>query len=180
VVIRRQPRAWRYAAAQSNDDGPAQVGMAVLDSADSFTAFERGFRHPLSTLAAAGELKRDLVVVIDGLDEVSSSGRGNDLTNLLAAQSHRPVPHLRLLMTTRPGPITDVMHATPNLRLDDDPSTVETIASVWRRYRRPSADPQTFKAEGSFVYAMLAAELRPDRATAACLTLVPARARRAG
>src|SRR5258705_4496862 len=161
AVVRRQSRAWRDSVAQLNGDAPAQVSMAVLDSADAFTAFERGFRAPLSTLATAGELRRDLVVVIDGLDEVSSSGRGNDLTDLLATVSRRAVPFLRLLMTTRPGPITDMLHATPNLRLDDDPSTVDTIASVLasvsslhQRTRQTIAKA----AQGNLVYAMLAAD----------------------
>jgi hypothetical protein len=49
--------------------------MAVLDTADPFAAFERALRHPLATLAAAGELKRNLLVVIDGLDELTLGGR---------------------------------------------------------------------------------------------------------
>jgi hypothetical protein len=134
--------------------------MVVLDSADPFAAFERGLRHPVSSLVTAGELTRNLLVVIDGLDEMSVGRRGNELIDMLAIQSLRPAPGLRFLITTRPGPVTDKLCSAPRLSLDDDPSTVDTISSVLeslaalrQRARRKIAK----SAQGNFVYAMLAA-----------------------
>ena len=69
AVIRRQPSAWRSAAAKANADAATQARLAVLDSADAYAAYEHAFRDPLSALAAAGELGRGVVVAIDGLDE---------------------------------------------------------------------------------------------------------------
>jgi len=128
AVIRRQPSAWRSAAAKANADAATQARLAVLDSADAYAAYEHAFRDPLSALAAAGELGRGVVVVIDGLDEAGP--RGNELTDLISAAVRRPIPCFRLLMTTRPGPIADRLPAAPSLDLADDPSTVDTIASA--------------------------------------------------
>jgi AAA ATPase domain len=163
AVIRRQSWSWREAAAKGNLNAPEQVSLAVLDAADPFTAYERGLRHPLSTLAAAGRLGRNLVVAIDGLDEASAGGRGSELTDLLAVQSRQAVPFLRLLMTTRPGPVADKLRAVPCVDLADDPSTVDTITAVLKAVsplRRGTRQTIANAARGNFVYAVLAARSR--------------------
>ncbi len=160
AVIRRQPPSWREAAARVNADGPTQARLAVLDSADPFAAYERALRRPLSTLAAAGELGRDLVVAIDGLDEAGH--RGSELSDLLAVQSHQAVPFLRLLLTTRPGPVAQRLSTVPGVDLASDPSTVDTVLEVLKpsKLRKGVRQAIADAAEGNFVYAQLAANSR--------------------
>src|SRR5439155_18377362 len=90
-------RVWERDYGRSD---PATFAKCVaLDSTSPSVAYERVLRWPFREVAGARRGDPDIVVVVDGLDEGTP-----ELAGLLSECLQSPVPGLRLLLTTRPGP----------------------------------------------------------------------------
>src|SRR5947207_2393429 len=148
-----------------DDDGPAQRAVqAVLDNPNPAAAYDSALLVPFEVLAArhrrTGAPQRDIVVVIDGLDETPSPHATSALVELLADRLTTRVAGLRLLLTVRSGP--DLTRLDPDVRFDlveDCPTGVDDVREYLDatpglpRYRRAAiADA----AAGSYLYAGLA------------------------
>jgi len=84
-------------------------------------AFLRLFRNPMTRLHEARALEKEVVVLIDGLDEtVEGADERVTLASLLASELRRPIPGMRFIITSRPGPATELFSAHPQLNLDDN------------------------------------------------------------
>ena len=89
------------------------------------------FKEPLSTVADPG---RNMLMVIDGLDESEYQGR-NELLDVIANQFFKLPSWIRFLVTTRPA--TDIMGKLKHLKpfqLDpDDEKNVDDIRAVLQK-----------------------------------------------
>jgi hypothetical protein len=133
----------------------------VQDSPDGHVAYDRALHGPLSILS--GSLAGHVLVVIDGVDEASDRG-GNLLVDVLAAQAATRTPHLRLLLTGRPGPALRRLRDHAQIDLADDPSTPDAIHAVLASVTGLSAKARravAAAARGSYLYGLLVAQ-SPD------------------
>ena len=123
-------------------------------------AWDRIIRRPLEVLERKGEFPGDIVILIDGLDEAVEGFAGFDLARLLSEERSPAVPHLRLLITTRPGQAADRLRdlAPSSFDLtDDQPRGVDDIESYTRQLigDHPRQVMEIARgSEGSFLYAV--------------------------
>src|SRR5579859_5081406 len=113
------------------DDGtgetdPARIARSVvLNSMSPSVAFERALRRPMLGLSAGDTRHPDVVAIIDGLDE-----RPQALTCALSECLRDPLPGLRLLLSTRPGPPLHLLGELPRLDLVADcPAGVDDMGA---------------------------------------------------
>ena len=118
------------------------------------------FKEPLSTVA---DPERNMLMVIDGLDESEYQGR-NELLDVIANQFYKLPSWIRFLVTTRPA--TDIMGKLKHLKpfqLDpDDEKNVDDIRAVLQKRLQRVIKPEKvdtvvetllLKSEGLMLYA---------------------------
>ena len=118
------------------------------------------FREPLSTAVDPG---RNILMVIDGLDESENEGR-NELLDVIANQFCKLPSWIRFLVTTRPA--TNIMDKLKHLKpfqLDpDDEKNVDDIRAVLQKRLQRVIKPENvetvveklvLKSEGLMLYA---------------------------
>jgi hypothetical protein len=110
-----------------NAADPARMAArTVLDYVSPAAAFDSVLAEPFEMLAshrgrhADDNRDRDVVVVIDGLDERRPGIATSTLTSMFADRLATRVPGLRLLLTTRPGLALAPLGPTARLDLDTD------------------------------------------------------------
>lgn len=136
------------------------IHKLTLEERNPRRAWDRLIRGPVEQLQHQGQLVSDVVIVIDGLDEAVEGFKGFDLARLLSEESHAPVPHLRLLITTRPGQAVDRLRDLAEHRFDlttDQPAGVDDIARYVQllvRDRSLTAWEIARNSQGSFLYAV--------------------------
>ena len=131
------------------------------------------FKEPLNTVDDPG---RNILMVIDGLDESEYQGR-NELLDVIAKQFCKLPLWIRFLLTTRPA--TNIMDKLKHLKpfqLDaDDEKNVDDIRAVLQRRLQHVVQPEiveklVLKSEGLMLYAhflMLYIEGNPSLLTKA-------------
>ena len=118
------------------------------------------FKEPLSTVDDPG---RNMLMVIDGLDEIEYEGR-NELLDVIANQLCKLPSWIRFLITTRPA--TNIMDKLKHLKLfqldPDDEKNVDDIRTVLQRRLQRVIKPENvdavveklvLKSEGLMLYA---------------------------
>jgi CRP/FNR family transcriptional regulator, cyclic AMP receptor protein len=84
------------------------VGIQIrIENPDPRFVYHRLIRGPLRRLHEEGRHTRDVVVLIDGLDETVEGATGTHFAARLAQELAQPVPGLRLCLTSRPGTAAD-------------------------------------------------------------------------
>ncbi len=144
------------------------VGVQVIvDPTSPQQAFLQLVRRPLTEMSRVGDLRADIVIVVDALDEtVEGSDDRMTLARLLAIECADPVPGLRLLVTTRPGRAGDYFEPYLRMSLDDDePADSNDVHGYVKtrlrrmRWRGPAWQSLTERivqaSDGNFLYAAL-------------------------
>jgi hypothetical protein len=110
-----------------DSDDPSRTAVrTVLDHVPASAAFDCVLAEPFEMLASRiGRHSRDgrdrsVIVVVDGLDERPPGTATSALANIFASRLAAPVPGLRLLLTTRPGPVLEQLDPAARLDLDAD------------------------------------------------------------
>jgi hypothetical protein len=145
------------------DQRPQRAAQLVLDASTADAAYDQVLRYPLTALASGGPDRRDVVVVIDGLDEADSGASLSPLADLLAQRCAMPNTGLRLLLTSRPGTTADRLQGVPTFDLtvdappgaDDVRAYVDTVCGLPARHWNAIAAA----AGGSHLYAEVAMRL---------------------
>jgi WD40 repeat protein len=161
AVISQRPRRRGQPVPAGEVPNDRLAVCAVLDSPDGYAAYDRALHQPFSMLS--GSPAGQVLVVIDGVDEVSDRG-GGLLVDVLAARAATRTPHLRLLLTGRPGHEVRRFRDHAQIDLADDPSTPDAIRTVLASVPGLSAKAQravAAAAQGSFWYGLLVAR-SPD------------------
>ena len=78
----------------------AAMDLDRLIQDDAFTMFDNLLVQPLSKLSCPN---RPIIILIDAMDEATSSGR-NELASFIASEFHKTPPWFRLVITSRPEP----------------------------------------------------------------------------
>lgn len=148
----------------TRDEDAARSAAAhmVLDCATPSRAFDRALCSPLKVLASNGRLADDVLVVVDGIDE-GSLRDGLALVELVAAAESSLPPKLRLLLTARPGLLTDRLREATRLDLTTDcPADDDGMAdylAVASRLDTAQRRTVAAAADGSWAYADLIARM---------------------
>jgi hypothetical protein len=141
-----------------------QIGQVTIAERNPRYAFDLVLRRPLRALRDGGQLRHDVVVLIDGLDESAEGAPEPTLVSLLSAELGNPVPGLRLVLTTRPERIIPRLARYVDEQFDltaDQPPGVGDL-KVYTDYklraipkgaRLPLAARIARASEGSFLYA---------------------------
>ncbi|HUL61908.1 MAG TPA: toll/interleukin-1 receptor domain-containing protein [Methanocella sp.] len=137
-----------------------RVNMDDLSSLDARVLFDQLIVQPFN--ANYPDPERDIVVLIDALDEATVEGK-NELADLLSASFQRTPVWLRLIITSRPSPEVMVpLQAYSPLKIDiTDPRNNEDVrAYLMRELSQAKGDvkPQQIegivrKSSGLFLYA---------------------------
>ena len=167
-VQKRDPRRYIMSIAyQLSTQLPEYEGrlkslkVGDISDMDAKTLFDHLIVQPLSGILEPG---REMVILIDALDEASVNGK-NELSGFIASEFERTLEWLRLIVTSRPDPdiMGDLQAYTPfmvnisDLRNEDDIRLY--LAREVKKYNSEKDVPPAYidaivkKSEGLFLYA---------------------------
>jgi len=96
------------------------LGWEKCCFADVAEQWQKFILEPLSQLA--GPLSRNVVVVIDALDESGAEATRQDILDILAARDAQLPANIRIVLTSRP--IMDIRQTLPVNMFRRDPSMI--------------------------------------------------------
>ncbi|MEV4444672.1 beta-propeller domain-containing protein [Streptomyces mirabilis] len=102
--------------------------LSINHQDDPYLAAHQLIRKPIEQLRKSGALERDVVVLIDGLDESVERIPPTLLQNLILSLCADPIERLKLLVTTRPNGIRNFPEGSPRIDLvEDEPEGVDDV-----------------------------------------------------